>query len=80
MRGVFSAALESSLRFLSWLGGLDSNQGSMRQRHVSYRWTTSQKNLAIGRSGHRVICNPVRPTLKRENQLLSPLPNGSMNK
>src|SRR5439155_12885195 len=26
-----------------WLGGLDSNQGSMLQRHVSYHWTTSQK-------------------------------------
>ena len=32
----------SESRILSWLGGLDSNQGSMLQRHVSYHWTTSQ--------------------------------------
>ncbi len=31
-----------------WLGGLDSNQGSMLQRHVSYHWTTSQDIDSLG--------------------------------
>jgi hypothetical protein len=31
----------------NWLGGLDSNQGSMLQRHVSYHWTTSQQQWKV---------------------------------